>query len=74
MVRAENVYKTFYTTHRVEALVDVSCQIVSLLTLVENGRIYCYTLYISINSTILELFGILLSLYSTLTCIYMHVY
>ena len=27
MVRAENVYKTFYTTHKVEALVDVSCQI-----------------------------------------------
>jgi polar amino acid transport system ATP-binding protein len=27
VVRAENVYKTFYTTHRVEALVDVSCQI-----------------------------------------------
>jgi polar amino acid transport system ATP-binding protein len=27
VVRAENVYKTFYTTHKVEALVDVSCQI-----------------------------------------------
>ena len=27
MVRAENVYKTFYTTHKIEALVDVSCQI-----------------------------------------------
>ena len=27
MVRAEHVYKTFYTTHKVEALVDVSCQI-----------------------------------------------
>ncbi|MGD8530979.1 MAG: amino acid ABC transporter ATP-binding protein [Syntrophobacterales bacterium] len=27
MVKAENVYKTFYTTHKVEALVDVSCQI-----------------------------------------------
>ena len=27
MVRAENVYKTFYTTHKVEALVDVSCRI-----------------------------------------------
>ena len=27
MVRAEHVHKTFYTTHRVEALVDVSCQI-----------------------------------------------
>ncbi len=27
MVRAENVCKTFYTTHKVEALVDVSCQI-----------------------------------------------
>jgi polar amino acid transport system ATP-binding protein len=27
VVRAEHVYKTFYTTHRVEALVDVSCQI-----------------------------------------------
>ena len=25
MVRAENVYKTFYTTHKIEALVDVSC-------------------------------------------------
>jgi polar amino acid transport system ATP-binding protein len=27
VVRAEHVYKTFYTTHKVEALVDVSCQI-----------------------------------------------
>jgi polar amino acid transport system ATP-binding protein len=27
VVRAENVYKTFYTTHKIEALVDVSCQI-----------------------------------------------
>jgi polar amino acid transport system ATP-binding protein len=27
VVRAENVYKTFYTTHKVEALVDVSCQV-----------------------------------------------
>jgi polar amino acid transport system ATP-binding protein len=27
VVRAENVYKTFYTTHKVEALVDVSCLI-----------------------------------------------
>ena len=27
MVRAENVSKTFYTTHKIEALVDVSCQI-----------------------------------------------
>jgi len=27
VVRAQNVYKTFYTTHKVEALVDVSCQI-----------------------------------------------
>ena len=27
MVRAENVSKTFYTTHKVEALVDVSCQV-----------------------------------------------
>jgi len=27
VVKAENVYKTFYTTHKVEALVDVSCQI-----------------------------------------------
>jgi polar amino acid transport system ATP-binding protein len=27
VVRAENIYKTFYTTHKVEALVDVSCQI-----------------------------------------------
>ena len=27
MVRAENVYKTFYTTHKVEALVNISCQI-----------------------------------------------
>ncbi|UCG12955.1 MAG: amino acid ABC transporter ATP-binding protein [Deltaproteobacteria bacterium] len=27
MVRAENVYKTFYTTHKIEALVDVSCQV-----------------------------------------------
>ena len=27
MVKAENVYKTFYTTHKVEALVDVTCQI-----------------------------------------------
>jgi polar amino acid transport system ATP-binding protein len=27
VVRAENVFKTFYTTHKVEALVDVSCQI-----------------------------------------------
>jgi polar amino acid transport system ATP-binding protein len=27
VVRAENVCKTFYTTHKVEALVDVSCQI-----------------------------------------------
>ena len=27
MVRAENVYKTFYTTHKVEALVDVSCRV-----------------------------------------------
>ena len=25
MVKAENVYKTFYTTHKIEALVDVSC-------------------------------------------------
>ena len=27
MVKAENVYKTFYTTHNIEALIDVSCQI-----------------------------------------------
>lgn len=27
MVRAENVYKTFYTTHKIEALVDVSCKV-----------------------------------------------
>ena len=27
MVRAESVYKTFYTTHKIEALVDVSCQV-----------------------------------------------
>jgi polar amino acid transport system ATP-binding protein len=27
VVRAENVYKTFYTTHKVEALVDVSCRV-----------------------------------------------
>jgi polar amino acid transport system ATP-binding protein len=27
VVRAENVYKTFYTTHKVEALVNISCQI-----------------------------------------------
>ncbi|MCG6943972.1 MAG: amino acid ABC transporter ATP-binding protein [Deltaproteobacteria bacterium] len=27
MVRAENVYKTFYTTHKIEALVDVSCRV-----------------------------------------------
>jgi polar amino acid transport system ATP-binding protein len=27
VVKAENVYKTFYTTHKVEALVDVTCQI-----------------------------------------------
>jgi polar amino acid transport system ATP-binding protein len=27
VVRAEHVYKTFYTTHKVEALVEVSCQI-----------------------------------------------
>ena len=27
MVKAENVYKTFYTTHKIEALIDVSCQI-----------------------------------------------
>jgi len=27
VVRTQNVYKTFYTTHKVEALVDVSCQI-----------------------------------------------
>lgn len=27
MVRAENVYKTFYTTHKIEALVDVSCEV-----------------------------------------------
>jgi polar amino acid transport system ATP-binding protein len=27
VIRAENVYKTFYTTHKVEALVDVTCQI-----------------------------------------------
>jgi polar amino acid transport system ATP-binding protein len=27
VVKAENVYKTFYTTHKVEALADVSCQI-----------------------------------------------
>ena len=25
MVRAESVYKTFYTTHKIEALIDVSC-------------------------------------------------
>jgi polar amino acid transport system ATP-binding protein len=25
VVRAENVYKTFYTTHKIEALIDVSC-------------------------------------------------
>ena len=28
MVRAENVYKTFYTTHKIEALIDVSCRVV----------------------------------------------
>jgi polar amino acid transport system ATP-binding protein len=27
VVRAENVYKTFYTTHKIEALVDVSCRV-----------------------------------------------
>ena len=27
MVKAENVYKTFYTTHKIEALVDVSCRV-----------------------------------------------
>jgi polar amino acid transport system ATP-binding protein len=27
VVRAENVYKTFYTTHKIEALVDVSCKV-----------------------------------------------
>ena len=27
MVKAENVYKTFYTTHKIEALVDVSCKV-----------------------------------------------
>ena len=27
MVRAENVYKTFYTTHKIEALIDVSCRV-----------------------------------------------
>ena len=27
MVRAENVYKTFYTTHKIDALVDVSCEV-----------------------------------------------
>jgi polar amino acid transport system ATP-binding protein len=27
VVRAENVYKTFYTTHKIEALVDVACQV-----------------------------------------------
>lgn len=27
MVRAESVYKTFYTTHKIEALVDVSCRV-----------------------------------------------
>jgi polar amino acid transport system ATP-binding protein len=25
VVRAENVYKTFYTTQKIEALIDVSC-------------------------------------------------
>ncbi|MGB5923001.1 MAG: amino acid ABC transporter ATP-binding protein [Syntrophobacteria bacterium] len=27
MVRAENVYKTFYTTQKIEALIDVSCRV-----------------------------------------------
>jgi polar amino acid transport system ATP-binding protein len=27
VVRAESVYKTFYTTHKIEALVDVSCKV-----------------------------------------------
>jgi polar amino acid transport system ATP-binding protein len=27
VVRAENVYKTFYTTHKIEALIDVSCRV-----------------------------------------------
>jgi polar amino acid transport system ATP-binding protein len=27
VVRAESVYKTFYTTHKIEALVDVSCRV-----------------------------------------------
>jgi polar amino acid transport system ATP-binding protein len=27
VVRAENVYKTFYTTHKIEALVDVTCKV-----------------------------------------------
>ena len=27
MVKAKNVYKTFYTTHKVEALIDVSCRV-----------------------------------------------
>jgi polar amino acid transport system ATP-binding protein len=27
VVKAENVYKTFYTTHKIEALVDVSCRV-----------------------------------------------
>jgi len=27
VVRAESVYKTFYTTHKIEALIDVSCRV-----------------------------------------------
>jgi polar amino acid transport system ATP-binding protein len=27
VVKAENVYKTFYTTHKIEALIDVSCRV-----------------------------------------------